>query len=67
MSQEFDNKMVSANRWYQNNRQSAVDINMKVKYLQDGLDIALDLLDSANKDLKAYEKGSQSSGLIWSP
>lgn len=65
MSQEFDNKLIEVNRWYENNRQSPTDINMKVKFLQDGLDKAISLLECANKDLKAYEKGSQSSGLIY--
>ena len=67
MSQEFDNKLIEVNRWYQNHRQTATDINMKVKFLEDGLDKAISLLECANKDLRAYEKGSQSSGLIWSP
>ena len=71
MSQEFDNKLVDVNRWYQNNRQamnsSSTDMNNKVKFLQDGLDKAIELLGCANKDLRAYEKGSESSGLIWKP
>lgn len=67
MSQEFDNKLTEVNAWYQSNRQAPTDINMKVKFLQDGLDKAITLLECANKDLKAYEKGSQSSGLVWTP
>jgi len=71
MSQEFDNKLIEVNKWYRNNRQamssSTTDMNNKVKFLQDGLDKAIGLLDCANKDLRAYEKGSQPSGLIWKP
>ncbi len=64
MSIEFDNKFIAFNRWYRAHRNSDRDINKDVEFLQDAMDKAITLIESANKDLKAYEKGSKSSLLI---
>ncbi len=64
MSVEFDNKFIEFNRWHKNHRFGNRDIPNDVKFLQDAFDKAIELLECANKDLRAYEKGTKSSGLL---
>ncbi len=64
MSVEFDQKFIQFNRWNEQHRNSKRDINKDVEYLQDAFDKVIGLLECANKDLRAYEKGTASSGLI---
>ncbi len=64
MSVQFDNKFIEFNRWYKNNRLGEKDVPNSVRFLHDALDKTIELLECANKDLSAYEKGTTSSGLI---
>jgi hypothetical protein len=55
MSVEFDNKFILFNKWYKQHRNSERDIGKDVKFLHDALDKTIELVESANKDLRAYE------------
>ncbi len=64
MSVQFDNKFIEFNRWYKNNRLGEKDVPNSVRFLHDALNKTIELLECANTDLRAYEKGTTSSGLI---
>lgn len=64
MSIQFDQKLIEFNRWYQNHRHSVRSIDKDVEFLQAAMDKAIGLLECANKDLRAYERGSNASNLL---
>lgn len=63
MSVEFDNKFIAFNRWNEQHRNSTRGIDMDVKYLHAAMDKAIELLECANKDLRAYGEKPK-SGLV---
>jgi hypothetical protein len=64
MSVEFDNKFIKFNRWNEQHRNLKRDINKDVEYLHAALDKMIELVECANKDLRAYEKGKSSLLII---
>lgn len=59
MSLEFDNKLVDFERWYNNNKKCERDINKDMRFLHDAIDKTIELIECANKDLRAYERRSE--------